>query len=129
MIIAEQGNFKIHFNSFKCYKTYGGLIAGLPNDRINNILIENMYESVERALGVCKIHLIEPKVVIRKNMPYLPRYINAVRLHSGAMHKNADGSILIIVWFSDTVPSDLLQVSTNVANTINWVELADDFNF
>jgi len=130
MLLTEQSDFKIYLNSYYCFRSYGGMLAGLPDKKYNQRLMDNLPNSLERVMGKCKIHLKEPEIRLKNGViPYLPHWINVARLHSKAIHSDADGSMLILVWFRNSLPNDLIHDIANELMPINWVETAENFYF
>ncbi|MBI9068500.1 MAG: hypothetical protein JEZ09_14490 [Salinivirgaceae bacterium] len=130
MIISEQSPYKIYMDSFYCYLTYAGLLVGFPNERINTNIMERIPENTKRALGNGKIHIVNPEIRLKNNrIPYLPRWINAASLHSSAIQEKADGSMLILVWFSTTIIKNIELETRKELQKIDWKECSEDFYF
>ena len=129
MTITDKNNIKILVDSYFTYRTYGGLIAGLPNRDINKTIIKEMPKNVSRALGNTKIHLIEPKIEVKApSRVYMPRTINAVLLMSKPFNSSYYGSALILVWFTKTIPNDLHKEISEQVSNFNWINLAEEYS-
>ena len=112
-------------------RTYGGLLEGQPNQRMNDDLISRAVERAGgRLWGTRKVHLIPP-LVDRSDPahPTLPRVELTAWLtcYRPIAEPNA-GSELVVVWYRDEFPGLALDgVVYEAIRGLAWEELAEDF--
>ncbi len=135
-IILENNRYA-HIDMFVQWRTYKGVLEGVPNKSINNWYIECAKNDALRYCGNTPVYLIEPKQKIHRentqNPEYtvmsLPEVTCIAELNSYEPVKDPDmvGSKLIVIWYQDTMAMPIDEAILNEMKLINWSELADDY--
>ncbi len=135
--IALEHNRYAHIEFFVQWRTYRGLLEGVPNRSINKQYIEYALKDAVRYCGNTPVHLIEPKQKIHREdtlhpeytVMSLPEVTCIAKLSSYKPVKDPDmvGSELIVVWYQDTMAMPIDDEILEQMKLINWSELADDY--
>jgi len=122
----------IYADMMAAQRTYLGLIEGIPNDRINELMIENFKTTCERAFCFDRFVIIPPVMSARefngKSCRSLPaaaicglfRSVRTVRDHDRTY------SALAILWFQEGFDPLLSRAATAEIQTLDWSRLAQD---
>jgi hypothetical protein len=114
-------------------RVYGGLLEGLPTEKMNDRAIRGYVEAAQQRFGGTSVHLVEPsRTPIDSNGRYafgkperLPPVACTARFgsRSCARDMSMDGSALVVVWFQETMefPGDRARFAS-----VCWRELAKD---
>jgi len=114
-------------------KVYGGLLDGLPTERLNDRVLRGCVAAAERSFPGRPVHLVgPPRTPIDYDGLYpfgtperLPPVACTARFTSPscARDMSLDGSVLVIVWFQETMafPCDSDRFAS-----LPWRELAAD---
>jgi hypothetical protein len=135
--IALENNRYAHIDMFVQWRTYKGLLEGVPNRSINNWYIECAKNDAVRFCGNVPVYLIEPKQKIHREdrlhpentVMSLPEVTCIAELNSYKPVKDPDmvGSKLIVVWYQDTMAMPIDEAILDQMKLINWSELAEDY--
>ncbi|NUM35668.1 MAG: hypothetical protein HUU50_14065 [Candidatus Brocadiae bacterium] len=124
----------VYISDFDYTRTYGGLIEGMPNEKLNNKIIECAMIRMQLIWGKRKTHLIPPKIdTSDPKHPSLPStQLTAYIVCNDPVNNNYMGSELVIVWYikdEDFESSSMRDVTAAALNSINWNDLAQDFDW
>jgi hypothetical protein len=137
-IILNSGR-EIFLKSIYQYYTYGGLLAGYPNKRINDRHIQNSLKYALEKMYAPTVYLVPPpsievdidersrehyKDVIR--IPYITCY---GQFESSQLDNSNDGSWLTIVWYQDKFAMPIDSSVIEHIKTIDWESEAEGFEF
>ena len=110
--------------------TYGGLLLGIPNDRINQKIYDRI--SYPEDWGKRKQLKLKPRPTdFISGIKGLPHAHYSVWVYSKyPMNENSDGTQLIITWL-DGVPNNksISDIIYQGIKSVNWFKEATDFNF
>jgi uncharacterized protein (TIGR02996 family) len=132
----------VRVESMQQWFTYGGLLEGLPTDRLNREMIERLLsDERERDPWAGEPYLVPPVVRPidwREERPYpfgtpeeLPRVtcVARVRSHRPAREMNKDGSALTVIWFQDEFAFPIDPRVLEHLRGLDWDSRAFDFNW
>lgn len=135
--IPLENNRYASIELFMQWRTYRGVLAGVPDRSINYSYIESALRDAVRYCGNVPVHLIEPKQTILREDPAnpaatkmaLPDVTCIALLCSDEPVKDPDmaGSEMAIVWYQDTIAMPIDEEILEQMKQIKWSELADDF--
>jgi len=135
--IALENNRYAHIDFFVQWRTYKGVLEGVPNRSINNWYIECALKDAARYCGNTPVYLIEPKQKIHRENTTRPEYtvmslpeVTCIaQLSSYKPVKNPEmvGSELVVVWYQDTMAMPIDEAILDQMKAINWSELAVDY--
>ena len=137
--LTVENNKSVSIKGIYQWPTYGGLLEGLPVERINSNIIQNARYTAKRHTGNQTLFMIEP---ISTPIPYegiypfgtptaLPNIICVADLSVAqpARDMNKQGSALTVMWFQNDyafpIDNDILEK----IKEIPWSQLADDFDY
>jgi hypothetical protein len=110
---------KVTLEEFKMNLTYGGLLVGKPNTKLNFTIIRDIIYSFEGK----KIVLTLEDAYVSKEQ--LKPYMCSARLSSEPKEKEYDGSYLNVVWFTNDITTMTIEQMIKGLN-IDW-ESAEDY--
>ncbi len=117
---------EVNVAGFQFGYTYGGLLEGSPNERLNKSIFDRI--TYASNWGSRKVLKIQPDIydfiTVLKPLYYI------VWLHSNEpINPEYDGSELVVIWFGDLPNGRLVEdiIQSGVKN-INWSENAQDFD-
>jgi hypothetical protein len=127
---------EIRAENIVAWRTYMGLLAGLPNDEINERELSQLKEICNRALLVEDSVIIPPAMIAHESdeqnwNEYPPIFVAARFFSSRDTHGGSCGrfSALAVGWFQTSlhplIPDDILAA----IKQLNWTNLAHDFMF
>lgn len=135
-IILEHNRYA-HIEFFVQWRTYRGVLEGVPNKSINKWYIECAVKDAARYCDNAPVYLIEPKQKIhRENAEHpeytvmsLPEVTCIAKLNSYTPAKDPEmvGSALTVVWYQDTMAMPIDESILEQMKQIKWSELADDY--
>ena len=109
-----------YIDHFYSYATYSGSLEGPPT-------VEQMYKSArrqaEKLWGDRSLLIIEPPI---KPGKMLPKWTHMAWVTGPPMDKEADGSHLIVVWFSE---ESCFNNYEDVIGAVDWNKHAEDFGW
>ncbi|MEV6200261.1 hypothetical protein AB0M64_09820 [Streptomyces sp. NPDC051771] len=115
--------------------TYGGMLEGRPNARVNEGIIRRLRERTERAFSSTPVHLVPPA----RAYPDLSSRVGPVELlpdvacvglfDSAPLAPAMDGSGLVVVWFQPTTRVPAGEDADPGLRGIAWEELARDYEY
>ncbi len=121
----------VSIHAFEYSYTYGGLVEGRPNAKLNAWLIEAAVAAASKSWGPRKTHLIPPAVDDRNpKHPLLPpTCLRAWLTCDVPINHGFMGSSLVVVWFADECYAEpIFDVVFRAVRGLPWEELAQDFN-
>ena len=133
----------VYISGFHYFRTYEELIGGAPDEELNSRIMERALTRMETIWGERKTHLIPPTIeMVQSKHPLLPSQVQHPYLPSAELtawitckepvDPNYMASELVLVWYLAEEAfelSSLREVTSNALKTIQWNELADDFNW
>ena len=124
----------VYLSDFHYSRTYSGLIEGAPNDEMNNRIIQSALSRMEKIWGKRQTHLIRPKIdTTEPEHPSLPSTeLTAWITCNEPVNSHYMGSELVLVWYIDDEEfeaSSIRDVTSAALRTIDWSELAADFDW
>ena len=145
MRVNLSDNRTVTIDSFYVTRTYGGLLQGMPTRDLNTTLIESAKKKLEKLWGTGrKIHVLNPTVKPVQPPPgpdiggfyrpgasepeMLPKFQCHAWLDSASISKEADGSHVFLIWWTDeveafSVPGLVLEAFRGV----KWEDAAEDY--
>ena len=139
-VLRLQSGRKIYLDEIVQWRTYAGLLQGIPRKEINDRIIADAMQKARKKIDISvPIHLLQPdrkKLVFPRNKPVLrnreyeqlPAIVCAATFESPdpARDKDCFSSCLIFLWFQNgwalpIAPRIVMQI-----RKINWNDLAED---
>ena len=127
MRIRLNGGLEVEVNSFSYGYTYGSIIEGVPNKKLNEAIIQNA--SYPSNWGDRKLLKVQPNKSDLENK--LKPICYAVWLKSfEPINKRYDASELVVIWFGDHPDGKSIEyiIESGVKN-IDWKKNAQDVYF
>ena len=135
-VIRVHNDRDVSVDSIRQWSTYGGLLEGLPTDRMNRERIERLLRD-ERAAGSREPYLVPPPVRPirhRDDRPYpfgnpeaLPSVTCVARLSSSPVRDQLmDASELTVIWFQENFAFPIDPAVLAQLRDLNWAERAID---
>ena len=107
---------------------------GLPNEEMNNEIIQQALTRMNPIWGKRKTHLIPPE--IDRSMPEHPSLpsteLTAWITCNEPVNSQYMGSELVLVWYVSDKTFEAFaagDLTSKALNSINWSELAEDFDW
>ncbi len=133
-IVLSSGR-RVRLFELRMTTTYGGMLEGRPNARLNEGLIRRLRERTEREFTFTPIHLVPPA----RAYPDLPSRVGPVELlpavtcvgsfDSAPLDPAMDGAGLVVMWFQPTARVPEGEDADPGLRGIAWEELARDYEF
>lgn len=129
----------IKIGSIYQFQTYEGLLAGIPNTRINQRIISRAKSQAEKYFPKSNTVLINPTLKpirskYRENTPLcvyeqLPSIIciGSSWSNKSVKSSDSDGSHLTIIWFQDKFAFPIHKIALEGIKNISWLEIATDY--
>jgi hypothetical protein len=122
----------VALTNFAYSLTYGGLIMGRPNPKVNAMIVESAISQCERSWGKRALHLIPPTVDQSDPAhPMLPPILLRAWLSCNKPANSAFmGSQLVVVWFTEECDSEpIADIVSRAVRDLPWEQLAGDFDY
>ncbi|WP_196889881.1 hypothetical protein [Aureivirga sp. CE67] len=118
---------EVKVDGFQFGYTYGGLLEGSPNERMNKSIFDRT--TYPSNWGSRKLLKIQPDKNDFKNGLKPTYYI--VWLHSNEpINPEFHGSELVVIWFGDLPNGKIVEnIIQNGVENINWNDNAQDFEY
>lgn len=137
-IIIDQ-DLEVIIVEIKQYHTYRNLLEGIPNTRLNKIIVDRTIKEAKELFDLQNIHLIDPILTPIKydgNYPFgrtesLPEITCMVELkcHSAFKSENMDYSGLGLVWFQENYVFPIEKTITEYIETIPYRKECEEFSY
>ncbi|UII26759.1 hypothetical protein LVD15_26270 [Fulvivirga maritima] len=117
----------VKVNGFQFGYTYGGLLEGSPNERMNKSIFERTtYPSDWGGRKVIKIQPDNNDFKTKLKPTYYIVWLNSFE----PINPNFDGSELVVIWFDDLPNGKMVEdiIQKGVEN-ISWNDNAQDFDY
>jgi hypothetical protein len=136
--ISVGPDLKVTITRLYQWKTYGGLIEGMPVERINNQILNYALQKAGEMDKQIPVHLIEP---ILTPIPYEGRspFGDPVAMPSTiciavlkcyqSIPKLGDYSELTVVWLQEEYAFPIEESILNKLKALSWTQLAKGFNW
>jgi hypothetical protein len=131
MSITIKNGGSVRLSTIHQYSTYGGLLAGLPNEELNKAIVERSVREANQRLfqsdGNIKVTLVEPVIGKQEvnigeerkfSYPCLPGYVTTILLEDMDHHG-------IVVLFTNKI-ANYDEISKSVSN-LDWTEISEEF--
>jgi hypothetical protein len=127
MEIKLKSGLEVRVDGFHFGYTYGGLLEGMPNERIN----KNIFKRTNCPLGWGARKTLKIKPEKSEFKSELKHCYYAVWLHSNEpIEPECDGCELVVIWFGDKPDGRKIEeVITTGIEDINWKKNAEDFYY
>lgn len=112
--------------------TYLGLVEGIPNDRFNESIINDIEDTCKRVLHVTRLVILEPTVrsfeLSGKPGRLLPACAIAAEFRSVQTVRDHDKtySELAVLWFQESFDPLISVEALDGIQKLDWVGLAED---
>ena len=137
-IIVEH-NKSVIIKSIHQWMTYGGLLEGLPTDRMNKNILERLPDQIKQHCGDWPFYILEPiqtpiefddNYIFGKPMK-LPSVICIIDLtfHKAVRNPQMHGSSLIIAWFQNSYAFPIEDEIIEKFKKLAWSQYARDFEY
>jgi hypothetical protein len=132
---------QIELSALKQFRTYAGLLEGLPTLERNQELLQRLIVEQTKTDQGYTPFLIEPAQIpyppsVADGYPFgtpmrLPKICCIGQFHSStpARKANADYSLLTIIWFQQTWALPIDETIIEVMTLLAWSELAHDSDY
>ena len=125
---------RVYISDFYYTRTYGGLLEGLPNEKLNDRIIQHALRRMEPRWGKRRTHLIHPRIdTTEMEHPSLPSTeLTAWITCNEPIDSQYMGSDLVLVWYledEEFEASSIKDVTTAALESIEWSKLAGDFDW
>ena len=125
--IKLNGGNDVTVEGFQFGYTYGGLIEGSPNERLNKKIFD--WTTYPSKWGSRKLLKIQPDKNDFKNV-LKPTYYIVWLQSDEPINPKYDGSELVVIWFGDLPNGKTVEaIIQNGVQNINWSENAQDFEY
>ncbi|MCE3228975.1 MAG: hypothetical protein K0S32_3526 [Bacteroidetes bacterium] len=124
------------------WETYSGLLEGLPTDKMNQGILENIAKDAKRHVPFCDaVYVIQPEQTpfpYEREHPYpfgkpmsLPDTVCVTNLYSLEPVRNEDGegSQLTVVWFQENYAFPIDVEIRDKIMQIEWSKVAESFYY
>ncbi len=121
------------------WRTYGGLLEGLPTDRMNEEILKRVVEEARKHTYTHAVYIITPEqtpIPYEKKYPFgtpmqMPGITCVANFTSNqpARNQEMDGSTLTIVWYQDSYAFPVSQPILDQFREIPWSKFAEDFDY
>src|SRR5579859_1399438 len=124
----------IYADKIVARRTYLGLIEGVPNDSINERMINDLKMMCGRAFCVDRCVVLAPRMTPRqlKDRPWMALPSSALgglfRSVRPVRDRNKTYSMLAILWFQEHFEPLLSPESLASMQQVHWARLAQDFD-
>ena len=127
MMIKLKCGREVKVHGFEFGYSYGGLLEGLPNERMNkNIFERTTYPS---NWGSRKVLKIKPEKSEFKN-GLKPTHYSVWLTSNDPINPNYHGSELVVIWFGELPNGKTVEeIIQNSLNNIDWNKNAQDFEY
>tara|TARA_Y100000815_G_C12973061_1_gene361197 strand:+ start:92 stop:517 length:426 start_codon:yes stop_codon:yes gene_type:complete len=132
-------NKNVTIKRIKQWHTYGGLLEGIPTDKLNERIINRTKKQAKEFSGMEEIYLIEPK---QKPIDYdgkypfgnpasLPGVTCIAELWHNDVFKNPDKmfSSLCIIWFQEDYAFPIEENILNSIKEIPFSKICGEFDY
>jgi hypothetical protein len=136
MNLIVEKNRGVSIKSLHQWQTYGGLLEGLPTDRMNLRILENTRDYAKKYCGQFHTYMIEPvQTPIKYEGEYAfgnPMSLPPVTCIAELSHfqpikdTSCHGSILILIWFQDEFAFPIAPNILDEIKNLHWSQLAQD---
>lgn len=134
---VQAGNLELHVQSLHAWRTYAGLLEGLPTAELNDHIIGSAVERAKTLAGAPAV-TIPPEIVetpspVRRpgpTYPRLPAFTCVAEIWCWETREaDALGSALTVVWFANDVRGGELERTLALAvRDLDWWRHAVDFD-
>jgi len=138
LFIKLKCGMHVSVSNFYYNRTYSGLIAGIPNEEINNRIVDKAMNRMDSIWGIRKTHLIPPTITMKpvrssgSTYPSLPSTeLTAWITCLMPINDEHMASELVLVWYVDDKAfeaSSIRDVTSDALNMINWSEVAEGYD-
>ena len=140
MVLRLQSGRKIYLDEIVQWRTYSGLLEGIPRKEINDRMIDSAMQQARKKIEfLVPIHLLQPSreklnfprnqsVRLHRNYEQIPPIACAAAFESfePARDKDSFSSCLIFLWFQDYWALPIAPHILTQIRKINWNDLAED---
>jgi hypothetical protein len=125
----------IELTELKISSTYGGLLEGYPNARMNDALIARLAKRRSLPAHVISPRRTYPHPELDKRLAFgpmelLPAVYCQASFRSDRINEELDPvlhrSWLMVAWFQEDLSSLVTEFVTTVVSSLAWEELAED---
>ncbi|APX99913.1 hypothetical protein BWR22_06190 [Lacinutrix venerupis] len=123
----------------KQYHTYRNLLEGIPNSKLNKIILERTISDAKELFNLQNIHLIEPiltPIEYEGNYPFgntesLPEItcLAELKCHSAFKNEEMDYSGLGLVWFQGNYAFPIEKAINDFIKTIPYRKICEEFSY
>jgi hypothetical protein len=137
-LTIENGK-KAYLDSLHQWRTYGGLLEGIPTDKMNANILERVLVEAKHHTYTSAIFVIKPEQV---PIPYDGKYpfgnpmqmpattcVASLTCLDTARNHSMDGSALTIVWYQENFAFPIEEAILESIKQITWSQLAEDFEY
>lgn len=127
MIIKLKCGRDVTVDGFEFGYTYGGLLEGRPNNRLNHNIFERT--SYPSNWGSRKVLKIKPEKIEFDDVLKPTHY--SVWLNSNEpINENYHGSELVVIWFDELPNGKMIEeIIQHGIENIDWDKNAEDFDY
>ncbi len=132
-------NINVTIKSIKQWHTYGGLLEGIPTDKLNERIINRVKKEAKEFSGIEETYLIEPKqkpIDYEGKYPFgspasLPRVTCVAELWHHDVFKNKDKmfSSLCIIWFQEDYAFPIDKDILNKIKEVPFSKVCGEFDY
>ena len=127
MVFELSSGLRVILEALHVTRTYGGLLEGLPTQRMNNEILATLPSRMTPLWGKRKTHIVPPSPHEKHGGIFLPKLIYLAWLSSlGAIHSDFIYSELVIVWFgAEQLDTPLQSLVSEAIRNVPWEDLAE----
>ncbi len=138
-LFTVEHNLDVTLDSLHQWRTYGGLLEGLPTDKMNANILKRVEEEARKHTYASAVYIIKPEQI---PIPYDRVYsfgtpmemppitcVASFTSHKPARNQQMDGSRLTIVWYQEEYAFPVKQSVIEQFIEIPWSKVAEDFEY
>lgn len=134
--LVVEGNRKVEISELIQWRTYAGVIEGIPGPELNTLIMEKAIKNAKREFNFDAVVLIQPKEtpiegwLFQEDAPVkLPVITCIAKLKDHAHYADGDYGCLGIVWFQDDFAFPIDEAVQKELIKIQFSRLAVTFDF
>jgi hypothetical protein len=136
---VRAGSLELHVQSLHAWRTYAGLLEGVPDAQMNQQLIGRAGERAAKLCGA-PVVTISPEIVDTPfppgararapSFPLLPAFTCVAELWCWSTRsEDALASALTVVWFADSVTGGAIETTlASAVQDLDWWRHSSDFD-
>ena len=122
---------RVNLNAFHATSTYGGVLEGRPNAKLNHQLMADAVEATARMWGRRATLVVPPRIEMvdgQVPFPRLPSWTCMAWMMSDAMDDRYFGSELVVIWYQHDLDVGIAELLKAHLADVQWEAQATDWD-